>query len=95
MFYLINVSAKQHLAVYVSSVSKYPSEVNCEYSVGDLPEHVLKSMITSDYMREMLQMANPFQYIEEQDKVKEAYKEILEDILCRFIINLPTKEITG
>ena len=67
IFFLLKVSRKTGIAVYVSSVSKFPSAKDCEYSVGDLPEDVklgriVDKMLESDWMKEMLSVPNPFQY---------------------------------
>ena len=67
IFFLLKVSRKQDIAVYVSSVSKHPSAKECEYFVGDLPEDVVlekivDKMLESDWMKDMLSVPNPFQY---------------------------------
>ena len=74
IFFLLKVSRKQDIAVYVSSVSKHPSAKECEYFVGDLPEDVVlekivDKMLESDWMKDMLSVPNPFQYDGEADKV--------------------------
>ena len=74
IFFLLKVSRKRDIAVYVSSVNKYPSAKECEYFVGDLPEDVrlekiVDKMLESDWMKDMLSVPNPFQYDSKTDRV--------------------------
>lgn len=48
----------------------YPDEENHLWIVGDLPEHVIKTIFKKIYLRELFCEANPFQYIRALDTLQ-------------------------
>ena len=58
---LLNLSKRKDLQVYIHHAA-YPSIAINEhdYSLGDLPDNILRSMFKNYYMREALNDSNPF-----------------------------------
>lgn len=59
-----------HLQVYIHTKS-YPSNLitEHEYAVGDIPEDVLRETFKNEYMKQMYQDANPFQYVRNLNQI--------------------------